>query len=166
MKSRFLRELQKHRVRLRNVHTELRAKHSRTDRFALWITQHVGTVEFFLIIFLWTVTWLLWNSFGPERLRFDNPNSGFVIWLFISNVIQLVLMPLIMVGQNVQGRHNEELAEHDYEINVKAEKEVEIILHHIDHLDRMLVEGFTRLGVNMPELLEKLRQQEAANKEG
>ena len=69
-------------------------------------------------------------------------------------------MPLIMVGQNVQARHAEVLAEHDYEINVKAEKEVEIILHHLEHLDKMLVMGFEKLGVNMEELLEKIEHPE------
>jgi uncharacterized membrane protein len=105
---------------------------------------------------MWTVTWLLWNSFGPENMRFDSPNSGFVIWLFVSNVIQLILMPLIMVGQNVQARHSEELAQHDYEINVKTEKEVEIILHHLEHLDKMVVMALEKLGVNMQEVLEKI----------
>jgi hypothetical protein len=28
---------------------------------------------------------------------------GFVFWLFLSNLIQILLMPLIMVGQNVIG---------------------------------------------------------------
>jgi len=156
IKPHFPSELRKHRIKLRNVHKHVRESTRPLDRFALWITQHVGTVEFFLIIFMWTVTWLLWNSFGPESLRFDSPNSGFVIWLFVSNVIQLILMPLIMVGQNVQARHGEAMAEHDYEINVKAEKEVEIILHHLEHLDKMLVMALERLGVNMHDVLEKV----------
>ena len=58
---------------------------------------------------------------------------AFVIWLFISNMIQIMLMPLIMVGQNLQGRHSELLAEADFEINQKAEKEIEVILLHLEH---------------------------------
>jgi hypothetical protein len=39
-----------------------------------------------------------WNLLAPKDLQFD-PAPAFVFWLFISNVIQLLLMPLIMVGQ-------------------------------------------------------------------
>jgi uncharacterized membrane protein len=93
------------------------------DLLALWITQRVGTMIFFLIIFAWTVTWLFWNMFAPKPLRFD-PYPGFVLWLFISNMIQLFLMPLIMIGQNLQGRGAERRAKNDYKINLKAEKEI------------------------------------------
>ena len=66
---------------------------------------------------------------GP--LRFD-PFPAFVLWLFISNMIQIFLMPLIMVGQNLQSRHSEARAESDYEVNVKAEREIEAILLHLE----------------------------------
>jgi uncharacterized membrane protein len=164
IKPHFLSELKKHRITLRNTHKEVREDLRLSNRFALWITHHVGTIEFFLIITLWTATWLLWNSFGPENMRFDAPSSGFVLWLFLSNVIQMILMPLIMVGQNVQARHAEAFAEHDYEINVKAEKEVEIILHHLEHLDKMMVMALEKLGVNMQEVLEKLEPYDAEHK--
>jgi len=96
------------------------------NRLALWITQHVGSMGFFLAIFTWTAVWLLWNVFAPKSLRFD-PYPGFVLWLFISNMIQLFLMPLIMIGQNLQGRGAEERAKNDYKVNKKAELEIEEI---------------------------------------
>ena len=105
---------------------------TRLDRLALWITNHVGTMGFFLTIFAWTAIWLGWNFLAPEPLQFDQPMS-FVFWLFLSNLIQILLMPLIMVGQNIIGRHAEARAEHDLEINVKAEQEIEVILHHLEH---------------------------------
>jgi len=94
------------------------------NRLALWITQHVGSMGFFLAIFGWTAVWLLWNVFAPKSARFD-PYPGFVLWLFISNMIQLFLMPLIMIGQNLQGRGAEERAKNDYKVNRKAEAEIQ-----------------------------------------
>ena len=99
---------------------------TRLNKLALWITQHVGTMQFFLVIFAWTVSWLFWNMFAPKSLRFD-PYPGFVLWLFISNMIQLFLMPLLLIGQNLQGRGAEERAKNDYKVNQKAEKEIEEI---------------------------------------
>jgi uncharacterized membrane protein len=124
---------------LKNYYAERRAKLSAMDRMAVWITEHVGTMGFFLIIAVWTLLWLGWNFLAPKHLQFDPP-MGFVFWLFISNVIQILLMPLIMVGQNVQGSHAEARAEHDLAVNVKAEEEVELILKHLEYQNAMLIE--------------------------
>jgi uncharacterized membrane protein len=71
-------------------------------------------------------------------LRFD-PFPAFVLWLFLSNVLQIFLMPLIMIGQNLQGRHSEIRAESDYEVNVKAEKEIETILMHLERQNDLML---------------------------
>ena len=99
---------------------------TRLDRLALYITERVGTMTFFFLILGWTVVWLFWNMFAPKALRFD-PFPGFVLWLFISNMIQLFLMPLIMIGQNLQGREADLRAEADFKINCKAEMEIQEI---------------------------------------
>jgi uncharacterized membrane protein len=80
---------------------------------------------------------------------------GFVFWLFISNLVQILLMPLIMVGQNIQGRHAEARAEHDLEVNVKAEQEVEVILHHLERQNEMLVAMLTKQGIKLDEVLKQ-----------
>jgi uncharacterized membrane protein len=77
------------------------------------------------------VLWLGWNTLAPSAVRFD-PFPAFVFWLFLSNVIQIFLMPLIMVGQNLQGRHAEARAEADFDVNTKAEREIETILLHLE----------------------------------
>lgn len=104
---------------------------SKLDRLALWITERVGTMFFFVLIFGWTASWLLWNMFAPKHLRFD-PFPGFVFWLFISNMIQLFLMPLIMIGQNLQSRIADDRAESDYKVNCKAEAEIQEIKAKLD----------------------------------
>ena len=127
-----LQLLRQHRKPPRNVNQELAESFTTLDRVAIFITDRVGTFGFFLIIFAWTVLWLGWNTIGPKSLRFD-PKPAFVLWLFISNMIQIFLMPLIMIGQNLQGRHSELRAENDYEVNQKAEQEIETVLLHLEH---------------------------------
>ncbi len=112
---------------------------------------------FFLVIFAWTVFWLGWNFLAPAALQFDQPMS-FVFWLFLSNLIQILLMPLIMVGQNVIGRHAEARAEHDLEINIKAEQEIEVILHHLEHQNEILMAMLGKLGVDVGEALARARR--------
>ncbi len=48
--------------------------------------------------------------------------------------IQLVLLSIIMVGQNLQSRHDQLRAENDYNVNVKAEAEIERLHAKIDRL--------------------------------
>lgn len=131
-----LEELKKLRRPVQNPNVVHHQRLNRIDRTALWITDHVGTMGFFGIIFLWTVCWLSWNIFAPLELQFD-PFPAFVLWLFISNMIQIFLMPLIMIGQNLQGRHSETRAEADFDVNVRAEREVEAILMHLENQNEL-----------------------------
>ena len=112
---------------------------SKLDKLALWITEHVGSMLFFVIIFLWTTLWLGWNLFAPATLRFD-PYPAFVLWLFISNMIQLFLMPLIMIGQNLQSNHADARAETDLKINELAEIENETILIHLENQNEIILQ--------------------------
>ena len=71
-------------------------------------------------------------------MLFD-PYPAFVLWLFLSNMIQICLMPLIMVGQNLQGRHAEARAEADFEVNTKAERQIETILLHLERQNELVL---------------------------
>lgn len=132
---------------VRNINMEHQQALHCAERLALAITQRVGTMGFFLAILSWTILWLGWNLLAPPHLQFDPP-TAFVFWLFISNMIQILLMPLIMVGQNLQGRHAELRAENDYEINLKAEYEIKTLLARLDQQDRLLQAMARQLNVD------------------
>ena len=146
----------KRRRKLRDVNKEAAARMSRLDRAALWITVHVGSMGFFLVIAAWTFAWLLWNFLAPARLQFDPP-MAFVFWLFISNLIQILLMPLIMVGQNLLSTHAEMRAEHDLEVNEKAEREIESVLRHLEYQNTLLLAMVEKLGISIDAALQARR---------
>jgi uncharacterized membrane protein len=152
-----LHEFRKRRRPPRNINVEMRERLSRLDRVAVWITQHIGTMGFFLFVVVWTILWLGCNFFAPESWKFDPP-MGFEFWLFLSNVLQILLMPLIMLGQNIVGRHAEARAEHDLEINIKAEQEIEIVLHHLEHQNEILMAMLKKLGVDVREVLTQMNR--------
>lgn len=128
----------------KNVNTEHKKKLSGLDKLALFITEKIGTMGFFFIILLWTLLWLSWNVFVPKKLQFD-PYPAFVLWLFISNLIQIHLMPLIMIGQNIQGKHAELRSQYDYQTDKKAEKEIKTILNHLDDQKKLSLQILKRL---------------------
>jgi uncharacterized membrane protein len=137
-------ELRKMRKPLIRVHLEQKKRLSTLDRLAVMMTEQVGTMGFFLLLVAWTTVWLGWNTLAPMELRFD-PFPAFVLWLFLSNMIQILLMPLIMVGQNLQGRHAEARAEADFEVNTKAEREIEAILLHLEHQNDLILQILTHV---------------------
>jgi uncharacterized membrane protein len=139
-----LAELKRLRKPVRDINKEHKKSLTPLERLAVWITDRVGTMGFFIIIFSWTVFWLGWNTLAPHNLRFD-PLPAFAMWLFISNMIQIFLMPLIMVGQNLQSRHAEIRAEADFEVNNKAEREIGTILMHLENQDELLSKILARL---------------------
>jgi len=138
-KPKTLKELKALRKPIRNANIIAKQKLSLLDKLALWITKNVGTMGFFFVIFIWTTGWLGWNSLAPKEVRFD-PFPAFVLWLFISNMIQIFLMPLIMIGQNLQSDHAEVRAEADFEVNTKAEREIETILMHLENQNEIIME--------------------------
>ena len=117
-----------------------REKTGPLERFALFITNTVGTIGFFFVVLAWTFSWLAWNSLAPKSARFD-PYPAFVLWLFISNMIQLFLMPLIMIGQNSQSRAADKRAEADLAINRSAEEGVKELHERLARIEALLAPG-------------------------
>jgi uncharacterized membrane protein len=144
-----------------NVNDQHEQSMSPLDRLAIFITGHVGTMGFFFIIFCWTVIWTGYNILATEvpalHWKPFDPFPAFVAYLLISNVIQILLMPLIMVGQNVQGRHSELRAESDFQINIKAEQEVELVLHHLEYQNAILITMLEKLGISPEHAIETLK---------
>lgn len=134
-----LEELKLARKPVKNPRRELKASLNALERFAVFMTRRIGSMSFFLFLLLWTVVWLGWNIFAPVEHRFD-PAPAFVIWLFISNILQLIFLPLIMVAQNIESRSADKRAEQDYEVNQKAEMEVSTILEHLENQNELLME--------------------------
>jgi uncharacterized membrane protein len=131
-------ELRELRRPIENVNIRHKESLTALEKIAVKVTDYVGSMGFFFIIVLWTLLWLGWNTLVPISLRFD-PFPAFVLWLFFSNMIQIFLMPLIMIGQNLQGRHAETRAESDFNVNIRAEKEIEIILLHLAHQNELIL---------------------------
>src|SRR5947207_2723824 len=71
-----------------NVNDLMTDSFTPVERLALFSVQRIGSFGFFLIIAAWSATWLLWNTLAPRHLRFD-PAPAFVMWLFLSNMIQI-----------------------------------------------------------------------------
>jgi uncharacterized membrane protein len=108
------------------------------DRLAIAITGKVGTMKFSLVIIGWTFVWVSYHIiatvFGWPTL---DTFPALVVYLLVSNIIQICLMPLIMVGQNMQSRQQEAKAEQDFANNKRAVEILELLLRaEVVHLEQ------------------------------
>ena len=106
------------------------------DKIALAITTAIGTMYAVYFFAIFMAGWMIWQSFVTHS-PFDPYPFAFL--LFLGNIIQLLLMPLIMVGQNIQGRHSELRSEEEYQTTTSSYHDIEHILAHLDAQDKELL---------------------------
>jgi len=105
---------------MRHANKEHQESLTPLDKFALGITNRVGTMTcaaFFAVIALISL---------PGALA--SGNALIIVAWIAQTFLQLVLLPVIMVGQNLQTRHATTREEIQFEVNVKTENMVEELL--------------------------------------
>ncbi len=126
-------ELRKKFLPAQNANEIHKKRLSLSDKIALWGISHVGTMQFFYICIAMVTLPLIVPKVMP------------IVQYISSGYLQLILLPLIMVGQNLQGKHSEIRSELDYQTNKKAEKEIETILLHLENQQKLTLEILERL---------------------
>lgn len=126
-------------LKLRHQPENINRKHINAlnlqDRIALIITSAIGTMYAVYFFAAFMAGWMLWQSYFDKK-PFDP--FPFAFLLFLGNIVQLLLMPLIMVGQNLQGRHNEIRSEEEYKTTRSSYKDIERILIHLNNQDKTM----------------------------
>jgi uncharacterized membrane protein len=119
------------------------------DRIALLITGAIGTMYAVYFLAMFMAGWILLQVF-LGKAAFDPYPFAFL--LFLGNIVQLLLMPLLMVGQNLQGRHTEVRAEEEYRRVTKIFHDMGQTMRHLDVQDGELLRQ-TRLLVGLVDSL-------------
>jgi len=101
------------------------------DRVAVVITSVVGTMWCAIAFTLLALVSL------PDAIH--GGKATIISWV-AQTFLQLVLLSVIMVGQNLQNKHSEARAEADFDVNIKAELEVETILQHLENQNETMLE--------------------------
>lgn len=120
----------------RNTYQTVQARLGLQDRIALAVTGAIGTMYAVYVFAVFMAGWMLWQV-AMGRQAFDPYPFAFL--LFMGNIVQLLLMPLIMVGQNLQSRHTEVRSEEEFNTVGKIFHDLEAALAHLDAQDRELL---------------------------
>ena len=65
--------------------------------------------------------------------------------------------PVVMMSQNRQSQKDRLMAEHDFEINKKAEEEIKVIMNHLAYQNSILITMLERLGISHEDAESALR---------
>ncbi len=121
----------------KNANIVHQAKLGVNDKIAIGITKVVAT--------MWAAYVFAGLAFVALPAAIAQGSLTVLVNWVSSNFLQLVLLPLIMVGQDLQGRHAETRAELDFETNTKAEAEIEKILKRLDEQDKQILKIVEKL---------------------
>jgi len=74
----------------------------RFGRFTEWVARGMGTPGFLVGLSVFAITWMAWNTFAPENLRFDSILIGFTALTLVLSLQASYAAPLILLAQNRQ----------------------------------------------------------------
>lgn len=111
----------------KNLNAEWDRLETFQQHIADWITSHAGRMSFVYFHALWFAAWILINEgiVWPGHV-FDPFPYGLLT--MVVSLEAIFLATFIMVSQNVMAQRSELRAELDYQVNLKAEKEIAEIL--------------------------------------
>lgn len=108
----------------RNISREYEEHLSFGDRIADKLTEFGGSWTFIGLFFLVLVVWIGINTYTLSMVRhFDE--YPFILLNLILSCLAAIQAPIIMMSQNRQAVKDRLNAQHDYEVNLKAELEIE-----------------------------------------
>lgn len=119
-----------------NANEEL--QQSTNDRIALWISGHIGTMRFCYVLACLMLLWACLQVLLGQR-AFDAFPFPFLFFC-LGGVMQSLLLPLIMVAQNLDQKKSEILANTQYKTTQNIYHDSEQILAHLDAQDVLLLQ--------------------------
>jgi uncharacterized membrane protein len=127
---------------VRDLNRETERRLTLADRIAMDFTRLVGSWIFVLAQLGLMLVWVLLNALSIIK-RWDPYPFQFLNFIITFEVAAWVL--LVLMAFNRQADRDRLRAQHDYELNVKAEEELKALMNHLMHQDEILLQIVNRL---------------------
>jgi len=135
-----------------------------SERFA----RALGTARFLVYMSAFVLSWVLWNTLGPEGLRYDE--FPFIFLTLILSLQASYAAPLILLAQNRQADRDRIALNEDRAQNARNIADTEYLTRELASLRIALGDAATRdylrneLGDIAKEIVEELRKPESDSK--
>lgn len=141
-----------HALRHRRHHDRHTARQHRTrgEVVSDWVATQVGSWRFIIIQSILMVVWLILNITAWIKAWDPYP---FILLNLVLSFQAAYTAPIIMMSQNRQSDIDRERAKQDYDVNLKAELEIELLHQKIDAMKEQEIIALQNM---MQKLIDKL----------
>ncbi len=136
---------------VRSVNEVVESSTSFGQRVADGVAAIVGSWPFIIVQSILLGLWLFMNVWlaymmarHPGFLKAWDPYP-FILLNLVLSFQAAYTGPVVMMSQNRQAHKDRLTAESDYQVNRKAEEEIEVIMKHLVHQDRLLLDAIARI---------------------
>jgi len=135
-----VRSLREHEILSQNLNQEFEQVQTMGERVADRVATFGGSWRFIIIFLSVLLVWIAINSIVLLRRPFDP--YPFILLNLVLSCVAAIQAPVIMMSQNRQEAKDRLRAEHDYQVNLKAELEIR---HLQSKMDQLLSRQWQRL---------------------
>lgn len=118
----------------KNVHKEREGQLTFGQHLADKVASFGGSWTFIMLFAAVLVLWVIVNSFVLLRWHSSFDPFPYILLNLVLSMLAAIQAPVIIMSQNRQAANDREHAEHDYEVNLKAELEIMSLHEKIDAL--------------------------------
>jgi uncharacterized membrane protein len=128
------KETQEQQAENSNLKSSLDFTRTRADQFAVWVATLLGSITFLIICIIIFTVWIAYNVNMPKP--FD-PFPFPILEMSVS-IFAIVLSVSVLINQNRQGKMDKIRQQVEFEVNVRAEKEITKMLTMLHEIQRKL----------------------------
>jgi len=108
-----------------------------SQKAADWITLFVGSWTFIIGLSIFMAIWMAVN--GMAFVYHWDPYP-FILLNFVLSCLAAMQAPIILMSQNRQSEIDRIKSEYDYQVNIKAEKEIQDMQKDLDQIKAMITD--------------------------
>ncbi len=127
----------------RNVNAEVMEHQTAAERVADWISWFSGSMPFLGLNALWFGTWIVINTVDVGIHQFDPYPFGLLT--MIVSLEAIFLSCFVLLSQNRQAAKDRVRSDIEYDVNIKAEMEIQHLHEKLDRIQEQVAERFNRL---------------------
>ncbi|WP_350561134.1 DUF1003 domain-containing protein [Psychrobacter sp. CAL346-MNA-CIBAN-0220] len=132
LESELIKSMQQHELITKNIDTTLDQKWTFGERLADKIATFGGSWSFLICFAIFLAIWITVNTM--VMIAHPADPYPFILLNLILSCIAAIQAPVIMMSQNRQETKDRLRSENDYQINLKAELEIQHLHEKLDHL--------------------------------
>lgn len=99
------------------------------------LTEFVGSWGFIIGVFVFLAIWMFMNV---QMVIYEWDPYPFILLNFVLSCLAAIQAPIILMSQNRQEERDRINFKYDYQVNRKAEREIQLIQKKLEAIQRML----------------------------